>query len=358
MTRRGIFVTTISSTAIARSQNHVRPDKVLSSLLLHYPLWIHAEQRTHRLIRIEEDLALEEATPSVMADEHLSRNAASMRAIPVKKMVEDIRRDPAVPLFWGAHQRGMQAFVETDEKVGIRVPVAVVRDSGPEIVWETKLVTREEAWLESMEQAIERALAYDAAGYHKQVPNRLLMPYAHIRVVASATEWSNFLAVRDHADAEPHMRMLAQDIRRCLDREDDIDRLLVGQWHLPFVPHWERADIVKAMTGKSWDEPWGKEDWLALVKVSVARCGSTSYKTVDGFDMTPERATALHDKLVASDPMHASPAEHPAQVDEWTGDSDGGPYDDSRIGEWVNPHQHGNFVGFRQYRHMLPGECR
>jgi hypothetical protein len=85
----------------------------------------------------------------------------------------------------------------------------------------------------------------------------------------------------------------------------------------------------------------------------VARCASTSYKTVDGFDMTLDRAVALHDKLVAATPLHASPCEHVAQADEWV---EYGDYTALYEG-WQNKHQHGNFQGFRQYRKMLPGEC-
>ena len=86
------------------------------------------------------------------------------------------------------------------------------------------------------------------------------------------------------------------------------------------------------------------------IKLAVARCASTSYKTVDGFDMTLDRAVALHDKLVASTPLHASPCEHVAQADERGGLGFG------KYG-WLHPEQHGNFKGFRQYRKMLPGEC-
>jgi hypothetical protein len=52
-----------------------------------------------------------------------------------------------------------------------------------------------------------------------------------------------------------------------------------------------------------------------MLKLSVARCASTSFKTVDNLDMTLERAVALYDKLLNSRPMHASPFEHQAQAD-------------------------------------------
>ena len=82
------------------------------------------------------------------------------------------------------------------------------------------------------------------------------------------------------------------------------------------------------------------------IAVSVACCASTSYKTVDGFDMTLERARPLVDKLASSRPAHASPFEHVAQVDEWLVDPDFG-------AGWGAEYQHANFIGFKQYRKIL-----
>jgi len=44
-------MTTISAQTILRSRNAARPDKVLSTLLLRYPRWIHAEFMTHRVFQ-------------------------------------------------------------------------------------------------------------------------------------------------------------------------------------------------------------------------------------------------------------------------------------------------------------------
>ncbi len=298
-------MTTISATTVLRSRNAGAPDGVLSALLLRYPRCIHAEFMTHRM---------------------LSKNSASSRAIPVSKLIQSIKDDPFVPLHWGKNQKGMQAFEENDCLV--RMPVASMLRGSP-------LETREKAWLYGMEQMIALAESFEASGYHKQIVNRLIEPWMHITVLASGMDkgaWSNFLALRDHPDAEPHIAMLARQVRKCLERTDDIQTLQPGEWHAPFT---EFNAILQ------------DED---RIKLSVARCASTSYKTVDGFDMTLDRAIALHDKLVSSTPLHASPCEHVAQADDIGGLSFG------RFG-WFNPRQHGNFSGFRQYRKMLPGEC-
>jgi hypothetical protein len=67
--------------------------------------------------------------------------------------------------------------------------------------------------------------------------------------------------------------------------------------------------------------------------------------------MTLERAVELHDKLVAARPIHASPAEHVAQADS----HEIGDYmeEGSGLEYWDNQCEHGNFIGFRQYRKQL-----
>lgn len=289
-------MTTISAKTILRSRNASAPDKVLSTLLLRYPRFIHAEFMTHRA---------------------LSRNAASSRAIPVKKIIDDILADTAMPLHWGKAQTGMQAF----EQIGDV---------------ERKAASIE--WRRARNSAVESAQTLIDLGLHKQVANRLLEPFSHITVLASATEWDNFIELRDHEMAEPHIQMLAREIRACLEDESTVQTLQPGQWHTPFVDEKEIWEL------KSEPDQVLMHAQEAMIKLSVARCASTSYKTVDGFDMTLDRAIALHDKLVGSRPIHASPCEHVAQADNLV---------DRIRGSWAYPEQHGNFVGFRQYRKQL-----
>lgn len=290
-------MTTISAQTILRSRHSQRPDKILSTLLLRYPRPIHAEFMTHRA---------------------LSKNAASSRAIPVSKLIQDVLDDPFVPVYWGANQKGMQA---AEELQGIKRRDAI------------------HSWNMAMSHAVDWARRLNTIGAHKQIVNRILEPFSHITVVVSGTEWSNFRALRDHPAAEPHIQILAREIGRELDRTDNIQTLEPGAWHLPFI-------------GEDFDVPVGYGFTDLAIKKSVACCASTSYKTVDGFDMTLERAIELHDKLVGATPLHASPAEHVAQADELEDIGETGPHY-----IWANRKQHGNFVGFRQYRKQLPNEC-
>lgn len=306
-------MTTISAKTILRSRNASAPNKVLSTLLLRYPRFIHAEFMTHRC---------------------MSRNAASSRAIPVKKMIDDILADTAMPIHWGAAQKGMQADQECDEFLYF-LDTGVMRSTG---VFKSN---RTLAWKIARDNAIEVARAFEAAGYHKQVINRLLEPFMHITVLVSSTEWDNFLDLRDHKDAEPHIQMLAREIRKCLEDESTVQTLEPGQWHLPFV---NEDDIAQAKSVIDEPEFGGSIEDL-LFPLSVARCASTSYKTTDGFDMTLERAVAIYDKLHTK-PFHASPFEHVAQADDCR------PVARVNYG-WHRKEEHGNFVGFRQLRRQL-----
>lgn len=325
-------MTIIKAETILSSQHSQRPDKHLTTMLLTYPRWIHAEGRTHRLLRILEDMEVYIRTPSLMEDENLSRNASSSRAIPVEKMIQDVMENPAIPLFWGKNQKGMQASMETDELV-----------SCPTFSGGCEDLTNRDAWLRARDFAVAMARSFADAGYHKQIINRLLEPFSHIRVLVSATEWSNFLGLRDHEDAEPHIAMLAREVRKELDKPA-MQMLQPGDWHLPFV-----GDIRNVMVQRLTEKDF--------IKMSAACSASTSYKTVDGFDMTMERADYIFSKLVEKPPLHASPFEHVAQADEWVSfEKADRPHYNSNM-DWANSSLHGNFEGFCQYRKMLPNEC-
>ena len=342
-------MTIISATIIADSIGEHAPR--LTTMLLCYPRWIHAEGRTHRVVRIGEDMEIEVRTPSLMEDPNLSRNASSARAIPVNKMIKDVIDAPAVPLFWGKNQKGMQGGEEHDARVRV-LSTDFGGSDRRDADWTMSNVS---AWLTARDHAVSMAMRFAEAGYHKQIVNRLLEPFSHIRVVVSASEWSNFYALRRHADAEPHIKLLAD--RMWAAMEASTPRLLQpGEWHLPFVNEADMLSIGDYRRGL--DTP---EDYFAeacgddTIKLSVARCASTSYRTVDGFDMTPDRAVDLHDKLVASTPLHASPCEHQARVDEI---DEGWPADETRNPKaWAYPELRGNFApGWIQYRKTLAGE--
>lgn len=318
-TSQGEIMTTITAKIIADS---ISPDNIrLTTMQLRYPKCIHGEAKTHRQIRIADRAYELLQEVGFMDDPNLSRNASSSRAIPVKRLIQDVLDDPYVPVHWGKNQKGMQADEEHDAMVCMNGLIG--------------FEPREEAWLRALNHAVEAAKAFDKAGYHKQIVNRLLEPWAHINVVVTATEWSNFFALRDHEDAMPEIRMLAQAMKKAM-AESTPFRLELGGWHVPYVGYHEFGQIGNLGTS---------------IKVSVARCARVSYLTQEGKTPTIEEDLKLYDRLINSVPLHASPAEHQATPDELC---TVGVFS----GEWNQKELNGNLNGWIQYRKTLPGECQ
>lgn len=303
---------TIFAKTIADS---ISPDGIrLTTMLLRYPRFVHAEFMTHRVF---------------------SRNASSSRAIPVDRMIQAVIDDPAMPIYWGKNQKGMQAAQELsidEQRVAIR------------------------AWLKGMEKAVETARQLSDLGLHKQIVNRVIEPWSHITVVVTATEWNNFLHLRDHADAQPEIAELARCVRVELEMSDPV-LLQPGYWHLPFVDVAVEYAVVEKLlqVGRiTRDMPKPSEVYAVLVKLSAARCARTSYLTHDKKNPTIDEDTALFERLVGGDPLHASPTEHQATPDEMVG------YDEKGMElstpAWGYPELHGNLNGWIQHRKLLPNE--
>ena len=236
----------------------------LTTMELEYPRFIHAETMTHR---------------------SFSRSASSSRAIPVERMIQAVLGDTAMPLHWGKNQPGMQAREEHDALVTVPTETGGCRD-----------VIAQEAWLEARDRAIEIAEAFAEAGYHKQIVNRLLEPFMHIKVLVAATDWDNFFELRDHPDAQPEMQILARAMRKAM-AESEPGKLGSNEFHLPYITH---ADYEE------------KRPSFDLIRASVARCARVSYLTHDGERPSIQKDIALYERLVGSRPLHASPAEHVA----------------------------------------------
>jgi thymidylate synthase ThyX len=239
-----------------------------------------------------------------------SRNSASSRAIPIEKQLERIKSEPFVPTYWGANQQGMQAKAEL---------------SGLE---------RERAigiWTEARNSAVAHAERLLQLGVHKQLTNRLLEPFMWHTVIVTATEWSNFWALRANPDAQPEIRTIAEMMQ---DAYQTSTPSLVrrDEWHLPLIQP---------------DEYDGTFEFSEVArKVSAARCARVSYLTHDG-KRDHEQDLKLYKRLV--DGGHMSPLEHVATPDyEMRLEP---PFPDELSGKWS-----GNFRGWKQLRKFIPNE--
>jgi thymidylate synthase ThyX len=276
----------------------------LTTFVLTYPRFIHSEFMTHRMF---------------------SRNASSSRAIPVKKQIQMIIDNPAIPLAFTKNQKGMQGGEILDSNAH-QIAVA--------------------AWLEGRDRAVEIAQKLVDIEVHKQYANRVLEPYAHITVVCTATDYDNFFALRCHPDAQPEIHALADQMygQYYLNKPKQLEE---GEWHLPFVNEpapkstffSEMGEPKRDESGTSWNLQMGwKLDDDNLIKQSVARCARVSYLNHDGTQTTLEQDLGLYDRLLSGNPIHASPAEHQAMA-----------LDDPEF-------RSGNFRSFIQYRKTLKNE--
>jgi len=245
---------------------------------------------------------------------------------------------PFIPWHWGKNQKGMQASEECNELI---VPQHWIGDGG---------LTREQAWLQARDGAVDMAEGFMQAGYHKQIPNRLLEPFSWIDTLVTSTDWDNFLWLREHGDAEPHLQDLAALVHQAIEAAE-IQKLEPGEWHLPYITQDDSKEYKRRYES-------GDQDFNFLMKISAARCARISYKPFNG-DASYERELERYDSLVTADRVHASPLEHQASPDmlcyiaiqEKPG----------KLGfrrEWIDPKLHGNFDGYIQYRKTIPNEAK
>lgn len=227
---------TIEAKVIAHSSHEGCPD--LITIQARYPRFIHSEVMTHRVF---------------------SRNASSSRAVPVSRMIEEVWKDPAMPVEWGGHKTGMQAGPEIENVDGAK-----------------------NQWFAAAASAVRHANTLLSLGLHKQIVNRVLEPFSHISIVITATDWDNFFALRCHPDADPTMRALAEAMRDAIDLSVAWN-LKIGEWHKPYG---------------------------GMLKHSAARCARVSYLNHDGTEPDTGKDDDLAQMLI--DSGHWSPFEHQA----------------------------------------------
>ena len=234
----------------------------LSTMEITFPRIVLAEFNTHRM---------------------LSRNSASSRAIPVEKQLKKMKEQPFIPEYWGKNQKGMQADQELE---------------GPD------RIAAEARWRKICVDAISAAEDMMKIGLHKQISNRVLEAFSWHTVIVSATEWSNFLSLRCHRDAQPEIRNIAILMRDLLKLSTPRE-LGYRTWHLPLIQPNEIQDWMAENSGKTYDEV--VEMWK---KISVGRCARVSYLTHDGRRDLEADIKLCNDLRTSG---HMSPFEHAAR---------------------------------------------
>lgn len=287
--------------------------KRITTFELEYPRFIHSELMTHRVF---------------------SRSAMSSRAVPIEKMIEQVAKQPAMPIHWGKNQAGMQAKEEV---------------SGEDKYGNDRKGLLKARWHESAKFQASFAREFSDHGLHKQVVNRILEPFQIMKTVLTATEFENFFWLRNHQDAQPEIKELAELMLVELEESDPIP-LIPGEWHLPYYGEYG------ALFGSFSDEQ------LENAKaVSASCCAQVSYRKLDD---SLEKAWKVYERLVESEPVHASPFEHQATPnglkffcfgcqesgDDWP---EGVTHLDREGNFWS-----GNFSGWVQHRQLIPNNVK
>lgn len=271
----------------------------ITTFEVEYPRFIHSEVMTHRMF---------------------SRNASSSRAIPVSKVIDQVRNNPAKPVHIGKNQAGMVADVELsdfDKKFAIGI-------------WESAA-----KWASTFSEDLSKL------NVHKQVCNRITEPFQNMKVLITATEYKNFFYLRNHKDAQPEIAELARLMQDEYNKSTP-KKLSAGQYHLPYILCKYENDVQTYWLNENTEI--SLED---AIKISCSCCAQVSYRKLD---LSLDKARDIYSRLVESEPVHASPFEHVGVVPTYSSVIQAGHTHTSVDGVvWS-----GNFREWIQYRQMIP----
>ena len=273
---------------------------------LEYHRYIHAEFMTHRMF---------------------SRNAASSRAIPVERMHDNIKANPAMPIVWQKNQAGMQSKEELVDE---------------------QLLNAKVSWANAVQYAIQSSRELIHVGLHKQWANRVTEPFQMMKTVMTTTEDANWDELRDHEDAQPEIHELARCMKQA--KAESIPMPIgYGQWHVPYV------NRQKKMSGMVYSDAAGHSLTFEEAKmISASCCAQVSYRRNDD---SLEKAKMIFDRLIESKPQHASPIEHQATpMEHQSAVFNYGPRSWEKGITHVNRQGYfgsGNFYGWIQHRHLI-----
>lgn len=323
----------------------------ITTMKITFPRIVLAEFNTHRI---------------------LSRNSASSRAIPFKKILEMVRENPFIPIAWQKDHRGMQGkkyFTQPNEIDILRQKWLKARDKMIESALDLA------AGIFSLDEVFEfdvngeLLVKQDTVGVTKQIVNRLLEPFMWHTVIVTATEWKNFFKLRcpqywvgnpmwepkksrkevaqqmkeegfvsdspmdtwddlhwlkmNTGEAEIHISLLAEKMYDALNKSTP-KQIQPREWHIPFgdnleeeLTKWVMEDCksMNKCLSRPFDTCFCTDELVpqCMLKVAVARCARISYQTFgDNPKIDYAADIKLHDMLAANG--HASPFEHVARA--------------------------------------------
>ena len=264
--------------------------KRITTFQITYPMIVHNELMTHRVF---------------------SRGSASLRAIPVKKMLTAIYENPFIPDKWYKNAKGMQPGKEITDPAAIDQCIA--------------------SWLAARDHAAASTQYLSSIqDVAKEIANRLLMPFMWNTAIVTSTHYCNFFNVRCHPMAQRQIRIIAEMMRdKFFNSVPTIVR--IGGLHTPYI----RLDDIKEIM--STENMTHIEKRGRIEAISTGRCARVSYLNQDGVRSLIDDVT-LYNRLIGGTPKHGGALEHCATALE-------------------NPYQmSGNFQGWHQHRKTVGDE--
>lgn len=229
---------------------------------LRYGLIVHAEWLRHRMI---------------------TNNVKSNRAIPAKVIRKEVLEDPYVPVWFGENQAGMVAENKAKKEKLLRC------------LW--KLARYPVCFTHYVGEKL---------GLHKEVLNRLLSPWQWVRQTSTFTEGDNLYNLRLHKDAQKDIQAVVQCVYDAV-KQSKPHELSYGEYHTPYVSKQRIGGTLYYI-----DNNGAYLSTEEAIKCSAARCARSSYDKHDGSKTTALGDIPLYDKLIVSEPAHASPVENQA----------------------------------------------
>ncbi len=246
-----------------------------------FPRMILAQMNTHRQI---------------------SKNTSSDRAIPSKRLRKKFTT--FVPNKFPKNGRGMhpKAFL------------GPVRNFIARVIWKLALHC-----MKLFTYLLEKV------GVHKEITNRLLDPFLWTIAIMSSSYMKNFFELRTHEDAQLQIRKISLIIKRSIETSED-NR--IRHIHLPLITPQDIIQTVSYLNIKATENQikglmalvkYGSSNiakymkvspkvWDILIKLNTAKTARGSYLNQMEPKTTKEQLD-VYDKLVTSEPIHASPLE-------------------------------------------------
>lgn len=322
----------------------------------------------------------------LMAHRGFSRNAASSRAIPIKRMIESIRNNMFTPLAIQKAHKGMQ---------------------GSEYFEDMELEQAKQLWIESAELALQQAEKMERFGITKQIVNRVIEPYQYYQVLVTANEssFNHFFELRcplykfageafknkkefkemypggyvsypsgeidylpttelgwleiNQSQADIHIQAIAELMYDSV-KESKPRQLQAGEWHLPFGDKIDKDELYQAIKTcyPSGIYEYFKEPYE--LRVCVPRAARISYQTLgDNPKVDYEADIKLHDSLMKSKHWscfeHCSRAMSDLEYENYFISLEKPSYQDGGEAHLEYGHCR-NFKGFIQYRHLIENQ--